>query len=108
MRTQEATAMRVVLFIAFFLLCCSGVFAQQQNVVEVPLKLLPEQKVAATEAQMELLFWVLGSRQGRGTNDEFQKTTSQKKQMINSGMAPNRILSRTFLNKAINYESTVT
>ena len=108
MRLHEATAMRLFVFITFFLLCCSGVFAQQRNVIEVPVKFMPEKKVAATEAQMELLFWVMGSRQGRATSEDLHKTTSQKKQMINSGMAPNRILTRTFLNKAINYESTLT
>lgn len=87
----------------FFVLCSSGALAQQSKVI-TPARVI-EHKVAATDTQMELLFWVMGSRQGRTINPE--TTRSHKKQMINSGMAPNRILSRTFLNKAINYDNTI-
>jgi hypothetical protein len=106
--TFRTSFCRLFVFSAFALLCCSGAFAQQRQLDQEIAAAYPLKTIAATESQMSLLFWILGSRQGRPSADEVQDTTSQKKQLIISGMAPNRILTRAFLNKAINYESTLT
>lgn len=71
--------------------------------------LMAENLITISESQLDLVFWLMGSRQTintmSGQDDTF---LSHNKQMINSGMVPNRILSRTFLNKAINYDRTIT
>ena len=103
-RHSRVSALRLLAFVAFFGLCHTGASAQQRPIA---VKVIKSEKIAATDSQMELLFWVMGSRHGRPSMDAVQ-TISQKKQLINSGMAPNRILSRTFLNKAINYDTTIT
>lgn len=111
--TADATAMRLFVLLAFMLLSCSGVFGQNKAVETIPVAIevaTPETAVAATapEAQMELVIWLMGSKQIKsGEVNASGVVTPGKKQFINCGMTPNRILSRTFMKKAINYESTI-
>ena len=64
-----------------------------------------------SDSEMELVSWLMVSKQVQGNAGKVSNTTStnnsSKKQMINSGMKPNRILSRAFMKKAVNYDSTV-
>jgi hypothetical protein len=41
------------------------------------------------------------------TNENATKETSSKKQMMTSGVAPNRLLIKTFLKKASQYASNI-
>lgn len=62
----------------------------------------------ATEsnANMNMVSWFMGTKQ---TPKAELNTNAQdsKKQMINSGIAPNRLLMKAFLKKASNYQSTI-
>ena len=63
---------------------------------------------AAVEANpnLNMVSWLMGTKQ---TVKETISTdgTVGKKQMINSGIAPNRLLIKAFLKKANNYQSTI-
>ena len=108
-RNTLALAPRTFL-VFIFVLVCGGMFAQNEqspNPTEDLLVVSSEKAVAVTNTQMELLYWFMGSKHGKAGLITDDRTTSQKKQFINAGLTPNRILSRTFMNKAINYESTL-
>lgn len=59
-----------------------------------------------SNANMNMVSWFMGTKQ---TPKEAVKNADEnsKKQMINSGIAPNRLLMKAFLKKASNYQSTI-
>lgn len=63
---------------------------------------------AATESNtnMNMVSWFMGTKQTPNANGA-QAAPSSKKQMINAGIAPNRLLMKAFLKKAANYQSTI-
>ena len=70
-----------------------------------------ETPVAATtttveaNASINVVSWFMGTKQT--TNENITKETSAKKQMMTSGIAPNRLLIKTFLKKASQYASNI-
>ena len=60
-----------------------------------------------TNATINFVSWFMGTKQTPATIQYNDFSTSTKKQMINSGIAPNRLLIKTFLKKATNYNSII-
>ena len=60
-----------------------------------------------TNATINFVSWFMGTKQTPATIQSNDFSTSTKKQMINSGIAPNRLLIKTFLKKATNYNSII-
>jgi hypothetical protein len=62
-----------------------------------------------TKANSDLNFvsWFMGTKQAPKTNFINNSSPNSKRQIINSGIAPNGLLLKVFLKKAINYHSTV-
>lgn len=117
--TADATAMRLFVLLVFLLLSCSGVFGQNAKAEAGVLITATEnisvlaQEVAAdetsTSTQMELVIWFMGAKQTAPVGETAKSTTATtaKKKLINCGMTPNRILSRTILKKAMQYDNSV-
>ena len=62
-------------------------------------------------AQMELVSWMMATRQSQSANDANLNPTSTaitgKKQFINNGLSTSRILNRAFLKKIVSREVNV-
>ncbi len=58
------------------------------------------------ETNFSFVSWFMGTKQSLNDNKS-KEATSTKKLLINSGVAPNRILMKTFLKKAQNQASSV-
>ena len=56
-------------------------------------------------ASMNMVSWFMGTKQT--TNENTTKESTSKKQMMTSGIAPNRLLIKTFLKKASQYASNI-
>ncbi|KAB1154462.1 hypothetical protein [Flavobacterium luteum] len=108
----------VVVFV-LFLLSSVGMFGQNIQptatstiTIEVSIASSGE-TVASTHATtttnttMNFVSWFMGTKQSPSTNQSNDFSTGTKKQMINSGIAPNRLLIKTLLKKATNYNSTI-
>ncbi|MFC6876705.1 hypothetical protein [Flavobacterium myungsuense] len=65
------------------------------------------QSNVTTNSSMNFVSWFMGTKQTPNANQSADAAVSQKKQMINSGIAPNRLLIKAFLKKASNYSSTI-
>lgn len=65
------------------------------------------QSNVTTNTSMNFVSWFMGTKQTPNANQSGDAAVSQKKQMINSGIAPNRLLIKAFLKKASNYSSTI-
>jgi hypothetical protein len=107
------------LFVLFVLLVLSSarMFGQEaKNVIVAPVAFTNTIEVAAagdaTDSQMELVSWFMGSKQSQvsntgNTSGNISTNKTGKKQFINNGITTNRILSRVFLKKTINHDSTI-
>ena len=108
--TTKATSIRLVLLFAV-LLVSSFSMSAQSTIAPVALTTTNEVTVAtenvSTNATMNFVSWFMGTKQTTNANNSSDVSSSSKKQMINSGIAPNRLLIKAFLKKASNYSSTV-
>jgi hypothetical protein len=106
------------LFVLFVLLVLSsvGMFGQELKSNVAPMTFTATEQIAAdgdsTSSQMELVSWFMGTKQSQvsnagGASNTISTNSTGKKQFINAGMTTNRILSRTFLKKAISRDNTI-
>jgi hypothetical protein len=114
---QNKTANKRI-FVLFVLLLLSGarMFGQEVKAEKVEVVLISTSEAIAagehTESQMELVSWFMGSKLSQmsntgNTTNSISTNKTGKKQFINNGLTTNKILSRTFLKKAINHDSTI-
>lgn len=62
-----------------------------------------KQEATSTATNMNFVLWFMGSKQSPNA-DLVPAGTTAKKQFMTSGSAPNRLLIRAFLKKAVNFE----
>ena len=95
----------VILFV-LFLLSSVGMFGQNKAVVVDTLT-----TAVAYDSDVDFVNWFMGSKQTQNVQEAGTSTSttfaSKKKQIISSGIAPNKVLYRTFVKKVISQESAV-
>ena len=106
----------IVLFVLFLVSSVSmfgqnittAVTAPVTTTVEV-LK-VPVQQVAL-DSNVEFMSWFMSSNQTQSVNEATQgatsTNTSRKKQIISTGIVPNKVLYRTLIKKVISQESAI-
>lgn len=65
-----------------------------------------KQENISSASNMNLVLWFMGSKQDPNVKISKEGNNS-KKQFMTSGMAPNRLLIKAFLKKAVNFESSM-
>jgi hypothetical protein len=65
-----------------------------------------KQEATSNASNMNFVLWFMGSKQSPNSTIVPAGTTA-KKQFMTSGTAPNRLLIKAFLKKAVNFESAV-
>lgn len=65
-----------------------------------------KQEAASNASNMNFVLWFMGSKQSPNATIVPAGTTA-KKQFMTSGTAPNRLLIKAFLKKAVNFENAV-
>lgn len=108
---------RVIALFVLLVLSSVKMFGQEvKNEIVVPASINTAEVAAAGDAsssQMELVSWLMGSKQSQVSNavntssNGSSVTKIGKKQFINNGLTANRILSRVFLKKAMSSDSTI-
>ena len=105
---------RAIALFVLLLLSSVGMFGQQveNEIVRNEIETTQVADNGSDDAQLELISWFMGSKQTQVSNagkvsHTISTNNTGKKNYINCGMTPNRILSRAFLKKAINHDSTV-
>lgn len=101
----------IALFLMFTFILLSNVsFSQTKvdnsivsNTTESTNEVKPESNKAAN---MEFVLWFMGSKQDPNSNISTEGINT-KKQIMTSGLAPNRLLIKAFLKKAVNFESAL-
>lgn len=100
---------------SFLMMLCSYSSSAQESQLSTSDQILisklnaaPDMTYTATQSnQMELVIWFMGSKQRTPATEGSESNFSAKKCFINSGMKPNRTLSKSFMKKAVNYDSTI-
>jgi hypothetical protein len=100
--TTTSNNIKMMIVLVMFLLSSVG-FAQ--NTIEVPATVAASTTTVESNSSMNMVSWFMGTKQT--TNENATKETSSKKQMMTSGVAPNRLLIKTFLKKASQYASNI-
>ena len=106
----------LIMVIAFVLLSIGTSFGQTavennsisntsltSNTIET---IVVKQEEASTNSNMNFVLWFMGTKQDPNAKILPAGTTT-KKEFITSGTAPNRLLIKAFLKKAVNYESAI-
>ena len=97
---------RLIALVVLMLLSSIGMFGQEVigTSADVDFKMEVAYEGDDSNSQMELVMWIMGSKTQMNVDNENRISTngSGKKKYINCGMTPNRILSKTFLKKAMN------
>lgn len=108
--TSKATTTRWFVLFAVVLFSSFGMTAQ--NVATTVATVSTTELTATTVSQnvsanetMSFVSWFMGTKQTTNGNQATEQ--SSKKQMMTSGIAPNRLLIKAFLKKASNYTSTI-
>jgi len=104
----------VILFV-LFLLSSVGMFGQNKAVVVsepvTPVVVDTLTTAVAYDSDVDFVNWFMGSKQTQNVQEAGTSTSttfaSKKKQIISSGIAPNKVLYRTFVKKVISQESAV-
>ncbi|MBF2708089.1 hypothetical protein [Flavobacterium soyangense] len=65
-----------------------------------------KQETVSNASNMNFVLWFMGSKQDPNVK-VLPAGENTKKQFMTSGMAPNRLLIKAFLKKAVNFESAV-
>ena len=65
-----------------------------------------KQENVKTSNNLEFVLWFMGSKQDPNTTISAEGINT-KKQIMTSGIAPNRLLIKAFLKKAVNFESSL-
>jgi len=110
--TNTTSNTRLIVLFAMLLLSSVGMFGQNVETASPAVANIEMTATASTTAAVEanpnlnMVSWFMGTKQ---TPKAAISTDGgvNKKQMINSGIAPNRLLIKAFLKKANDFQSSV-
>jgi hypothetical protein len=108
-KNNKITTIFIVVIFALF--CNVSVFSQtiEKNAVvndTLENNTIAKQENTSVSSNINFVLWFMGSKQDPNRTISTE-TSNAKKQIMTSGMAPNRLLIKAFLKKAINLESTI-
>jgi hypothetical protein len=99
----------ILIMLVFLLLSNVAVFGQtvaekntNSNTAAIESNLV-EKEATSNTSNMNFVIWFMGSKQNPSTTI-IPAGENTRKQFITSGLAPNRLLIKAFLKKAVNFE----
>jgi hypothetical protein len=103
---------RLVILFVLFLLTSIGMFGQTKlatsSIIIDEVSKVPVQQVAL-DSDVDFMNWFMGSKQTQTVKDATEENENtviaRKKQILSSGVTPNKVLYRTFVKKVISIES---
>ena len=110
--------MRILFFIVLFILSSLRMFGQTtatsktiQNDEEVKCVCQQNQtSIVSIDSQIDFVSWFMGSRQSQMNESESvnkSNSTATKKQILSSGVTPNKVLYRTFMKRVISQDNGI-
>jgi len=105
-KDSNKKSFNIFMLLVFLFLTNSAVFAQtvaDKNNSPIENNLV-EKEATTNTSNMNFVIWFMGSKQNPNTT-VLPAGESTRKQFMTSGLAPNRLLIKAFLKKAINSDS---
>jgi hypothetical protein len=100
----------IILLFGFVLLSNAKVFSQTIvntfAITDTEITDSSSKQENIKNSNIEFVLWFMGSKQNPNSTISTEGINT-KKQIITSGMAPNRLLIKAFLKKAVNFESAI-
>lgn len=108
---KDNKVITIFIMVVFTLFFNVSVFCQtidKNDVVNTTIKnsSLAKQDNSPDSSNINFVLWFMGSKQDPNRTISTDSANA-KKEIMTSGMAPNRLLIKTFLKKTINLESTI-
>jgi len=104
--SNETSNIKLVVLLIVFLLAGTGMFAQGTEPTVQAVATSGAASTVESNANINVVSWFMGTKQTPKATISNDGTVG-KKQMINSGIAPNRLLIKAFLKKANDFQSTI-
>jgi len=110
-RNDSRTTVTIFFMFVFVLLSNVSVFGQtleNKEVVSITNNITTAEvkEDSKPTSNVEFVLWFMGSKQDPNSTISTEGINT-KKQIMTSGLAPNRLLIKAFLKKAVNFESAV-
>jgi len=115
--TQNISNKALVTLVILFLFTSAGIFGQTKEVTTVQPVIptvevaIESNKMIALDSNAEFMSWFMGSNQTQSlkvsSDNEASSTISRKKQIILSGITPNKVLYRTLVKKVSSQENAI-
>ena len=99
-------SIKVVVVLMMFLVCSIG-FAQEQKATTSQELTTTSSASSSVSESLNFMSWFMGTKQSIQTGAGKEVNGNNKKQLINSGIAPNRLLLKTFMKKATVYNNAL-
>ena len=107
LKTNYKNLVKGILLFVFIVASNSVAVAQTSKNLTAEIEVKSDNvSVNSSSASMNFVIWFMGSKQNANSNIS-SDSTNTKKQVIMSGTAPNRLLIKAFLKKAINLDSMI-
>ena len=107
LKTNYKNLVKGILLFVFIVASNSAAVAQTSKNLTAEIEVKSDNvSVNSSSASMNFVIWFMGSKQNANSNIS-SDSTNTKKQVIMSGTAPNRLLIKAFLKKAINLDSMI-
>ncbi|MCW2118685.1 hypothetical protein [Flavobacterium sp. 7A] len=111
-RTSKLKNSFNTLVISIVFLTCFSAYSQSNvsnslSEESAPLSTSSQVSTSKSSTNMEFVLWFMGSKQNPNTTISTESNTSTRNQIITSGLAPNRLLIKAFLKKAVSFESSM-
>jgi hypothetical protein len=103
--TSNITTSNNIKMIIVFVMMLLSTAGFAQNNIEVPAAVAGSTTTVESNSSINMVSWFMGTRQT--TNENTTKESNTRKQMMTNGIAPNRLLIKTFLKKASQYASNI-
>jgi len=100
---------KIFILFTFVILSNSTVFGQtveNNPIANTTTEISVKQENASNNSNMNFVLWFMGTKQDPNATISTNGINT-KKQFMTSGLAPNRLLIKAFLKKAVNFESAV-
>lgn len=107
---------RIVFLFVLFILSSMRMFGQAAEIPSASInkiEITSEAKtdIASADTQIDFVGWFMGSRQSQMNEESAaagnSKSAVTKKQIITSGITPNKVLYRTFMKRVISQDSAI-
>jgi hypothetical protein len=101
---KSITILFMFVFIALFNVSAFGQGMEKEIVFDSATKIVSDIKEErSSTSNMDFVLWFMGSKQDPNSTISTEGINTKKK-IMTSGLAPNRLLIKAFLKKAVNFE----